>query len=45
MAILGEIRKRPILLMGIIALALLAFLVNPDISISFLVKTRIFWVR
>ncbi len=30
MAILGEIRKRPILLMGIIALALLAFLVNPD---------------
>jgi len=30
MAILGEIRKRPVLLMGIIALALLAFLVNPD---------------
>jgi peptidyl-prolyl cis-trans isomerase D len=30
MAILAEIRKRPILLMGIIALALLAFLVNPD---------------
>lgn len=30
MAILGEIRKRPILLMGIIALALLAFVVNPD---------------
>lgn len=30
MAILGEIRRRPILLMGIIALALLAFLVNPD---------------
>lgn len=30
MAILGEIRKRPILLMGIIAIALLAFLVNPD---------------
>lgn len=30
MAILGEIRKRPILLMGIIALALLAFLVNPE---------------
>ena len=30
MAILGEIRKRPILLMGIIAVALLAFLVNPD---------------
>ena len=30
MAVLGEIRKRPILLMGIIALALLAFLVNPD---------------
>ena len=30
MAILGEIRKRPILFMGIIALALLAFLVNPD---------------
>lgn len=30
MAILAEIRKRPVLLMGIIALALLAFLVNPD---------------
>lgn len=30
MAILGEIRKRPVLLMGIIAIALLAFLVNPD---------------
>lgn len=30
MAILGEIRKRPTLLMGIIAIALLAFLVNPD---------------
>ena len=30
MAILGEIRRRPALLMGIIALALLAFLVNPD---------------
>lgn len=30
MAVLGEIRKRPILLMGIIALALLAFLVNPE---------------
>lgn len=30
MAVLGEIRKRPILLMGIIALALLAFVVNPD---------------
>ncbi len=30
MAVLGEIRKRPWLLMGVIALALLAFLVNPD---------------
>lgn len=30
MAILGEIRSRPWLLMGVIALALLAFLVNPD---------------
>ena len=30
MTILGEIRKRPVLIMGIIALALLAFLVNPD---------------
>lgn len=30
MAVLGEIRNRPWLLMGIIALALLAFLVNPD---------------
>lgn len=29
MTILGQIRSRPILLMGIIALALLAFLVNP----------------
>lgn len=30
MAILGEIRSRPWLLMGIIALALLAFVVNPE---------------
>lgn len=30
MAILGQIRSRPWLLMGIIALALLAFVVNPD---------------
>lgn len=30
MAVLGEIRNRPWLLMGVIALALLAFLVNPD---------------
>lgn len=30
MAVLGEIRKRPWLLMGVIALALLAFLVNPE---------------
>lgn len=30
MAILGQIRNRPWLLMGMIALALLAFLVNPD---------------
>lgn len=30
MAILGEIRRRPWLLMGVIALALLAFLVNPE---------------
>ena len=30
MAVLGEIRRRPWLLMGVIALALLAFLVNPD---------------
>lgn len=30
MAILGEIRRRPWLLMGMIALALLAFLINPD---------------
>lgn len=30
MAILGEIRNRPWLLMGIIALAMLAFVVNPD---------------
>ncbi len=30
MAVLGEIRKRPWLLMGMIALALLAFLINPD---------------
>ncbi|MDL1913971.1 MAG: peptidylprolyl isomerase [Bergeyella sp.] len=30
MAILSEIRRRPFLLMGIIALALLAFLINPD---------------
>lgn len=30
MALLGEIRKRPWLLMGAIAIALLAFLVNPD---------------
>ena len=30
MAVLGEIRKRPWLLMGVIAIALLAFLVNPD---------------
>lgn len=30
MAILGEIRKRSWLLVGVIALALLAFLVNPD---------------
>lgn len=30
MAVLGEIRKRPILLGGIIVIALLAFLVNPE---------------
>ncbi|KQR95059.1 peptidylprolyl isomerase [Chryseobacterium sp. Leaf180] len=30
MAILGQIRNRPWLLMGVIALALLAFLVNPE---------------
>ncbi|KQM63051.1 peptidylprolyl isomerase [Chryseobacterium sp. Leaf201] len=30
MAILGQIRSRPWLLMGVIALALLAFLVNPE---------------
>ena len=30
MAILGQIRSRPWLLMGMIALALLAFLVNPE---------------
>lgn len=30
MAILGEIRNRPWLLMGIIAVAMLAFVVNPD---------------
>ena len=30
MAILGEIRKRSWLLVGVIAVALLAFLVNPD---------------
>lgn len=30
MAILGQIRSKPWLLMGVIALALLAFLVNPD---------------
>lgn len=30
MAILSEIRKRPFLLMGIIAVALLAFVVNPE---------------
>lgn len=30
MAVLGEIRNRPWLLMGIIALAMLAFVVNPD---------------
>ena len=30
MAVLGEIRNRPWLLMGAIAIALLAFLVNPD---------------
>lgn len=30
MAILGQIRSRPWLLMGVIALALFAFLVNPD---------------
>ncbi|QIG90249.1 peptidylprolyl isomerase [Chryseobacterium sp. POL2] len=30
MAVLGEIRKRPWLLMGVIALALVAFLINPD---------------
>lgn len=30
MAVLGEIRKRPMLLMGIIAVAMLAFVVNPD---------------
>jgi len=30
MAILGEIRNKPWLLMGIIALAMLAFVVNPD---------------
>jgi len=30
MAVLGEIRKRPWLLMGAIMIALLAFLVNPD---------------
>lgn len=30
MAVLGEIRKRPMLLMGIIAIAMLAFVVNPD---------------
>ncbi|MBW8362363.1 MAG: peptidylprolyl isomerase [Kaistella sp.] len=30
MAVLGEIRKRPWLLMGVIAIALLAFLVNPE---------------
>ncbi len=30
MAVLTEIRKRPWLLMGVIAIALLAFLVNPD---------------
>ena len=30
MAILGEIRKRSWLMVGVIALALLAFLVNPD---------------
>ena len=30
MAVLGQIRNRPWLLMGIIALAMLAFVVNPD---------------
>ena len=30
MAVLGEIRNRPWLLMGIIAIAMLAFVVNPD---------------
>lgn len=30
MAVLGEIRKRPWILIGFIAIALLAFLVNPD---------------
>lgn len=30
MAVLGEIRNRPWLLMGIIAVAMLAFVVNPD---------------
>lgn len=30
MAVLGEIRRRPWLVMGVIAIALLAFLVNPD---------------
>ena len=30
MAILGQIRNRPWLLMGIIAVAMLAFVVNPD---------------
>ena len=30
MAVLGEIRKRPWILIGFLAIALLAFLVNPD---------------
>ncbi|HDU8365639.1 TPA: hypothetical protein RGO81_003866, partial [Elizabethkingia anophelis] len=30
MAVLSEIRKRPWILIGFLAIALLAFLVNPD---------------
>ncbi len=42
MAILGQIRNRPWLLMGVIALALLAFLVNPDSIDKVLVKILMF---
>ena len=45
MSITASIRKRPWLLLGMVAIALLAFLVNPDSFEKCLVKIQIFWER